>query len=277
MIIFYKKEVIRLFFVLILTVLEINILIFRKSEYIFISTIYAKNQTHYQFDLNHKIQKLTQFYDAHSQCLIQLQQQLSENQQDIDILRGNIQDIQHHISEIMHKQNEICNKLNHVLQENNLQLSSNNTKQLPICNNKAINIESHDLSKHERSDNDSSAVDYRMAVALVLEKKQYAQAIQAFQDFIKNHPKSHYQPNAYYWLGQLYYNQGKKNDASYYFAWVVKNYPKSLKASDALLKIGIIMQETNQQDKAKTIYRQIDKLYPNSDSAKQAKKRLERL
>ncbi len=44
----------------------------------------------------------------------------------------------------------------------------------------------------------------------------------AFQNFIKNYPDSTYLPNANYWLGQLNYNKGKKDDAAYYFASVVK-------------------------------------------------------
>lgn len=62
-------------------------------------------------------------------------------------------------------------------------------------------------------------------------KKQYDQAISAFQSFVKQYPKSTYQPNANYWLGQLFYNKGKKDDAAYYFAVVVKNYAKSPKAA----------------------------------------------
>lgn len=52
--------------------------------------------------------------------------------------------------------------------------------------------------------------DYNAAVSLALEKKQYDEAIAAFQSFVKKYPDSTYQPNANYWLGQLYYNKGKK-------------------------------------------------------------------
>lgn len=104
-------------------------------------------------------------------------------------------------------------------------------------------------------------------------KKQYDQAISAFQAFIKQYPKSTYLPNANYWLGQLYYNKGKKEDAAYYYAVVVKSYPKSPKAPDAMYKVGVIMQEKGQADKAKAVYQQVIKSYPTSDAAKQAKKR----
>ncbi|URJ31059.1 tol-pal system protein YbgF [Blochmannia endosymbiont of Camponotus sp.] len=230
--------------------------------------VYAKNTNNKTYK-NHSINQLHQISDAHSQCLIQIQQQLAENQQDIDILRGYIQDMQHHISEIINNQNESCQKINNILKQySDKHCSNNDSDTLSINSN---------TQKHQEINNaiiiDADTA-YKKAVLLVLEKKQYNQAIEAFQNFIKNYPKSTYQANSHYWLGQLYYNKGNKDDASYYFALVVKNYPKSIKASDALLKIGIIMQETEQKDKAKAIYRQVGKLYPNSDAAKQAQKRL---
>lgn len=271
MIIFCKKRFI-LFVLLMLFFLEKNVFLINKPAYASICSICSKNKVNSKIESTHKIQQLTQIFDAHSQCLIQLQQQLSENQQDISIVRGNIQDIQHHILEIVRDQKEIYNKLNQILNDNK-QLSHHNEKQFLESNHNNIECFINENIDNKKSNN-NDVTDYKISVALVLEKKQYTKAIQAFQDFIKNHPQSCYQANAHYWLGQLYYNQGRKKDASYHFAWVVKNYPQSLKASDALLKIGMIMQETDQKDKAKTIYRQINKLYPNSDSAKQAQKRL---
>lgn len=240
------------------------------------SDVCSKKPLNYQTIINQQLKQLTQISDAHSQCLIQLQQQLSDNQQDLDVLRGHIQNIQHHIAEIINSQKESHQKISQILNKNsNIKLFGDNAKQLPNIDNLKIDLyNNNNVKKNVINPMDS---DYKLAVELVLEKKQYVQAIQAFQSFITKYPKSHYQANAHYWLGQLYYNQGNKHDASYYFALVVKNYAKSSKASDALLKIGIIMQETNQIDKAKTIYRQVGKLYPNSDASKQAQKRLLRL
>ncbi|WHL24786.1 MAG: tol-pal system protein YbgF [Candidatus Blochmannia vicinus] len=241
------------------------------TEYVNITNynvIYAKDSNN-KIYRNQSINQLHQISDVHSQCLIQIQQQLAENQQDIDTLRGYIQDMQHHISEIINNQNESCQKINNILkQHNNIHYSTDESDKSSISSN----------TKKNKEINNTIIIDadtaYKKAVLLVLEKKQYNQAIEAFQNFIKKYPKSIYQSNSHYWLGQLYYNKGNKDDASYHFALVVKNYPKSIKASDALLKIGIIMQETEQKDKAKTIYRQVGKLYPNSDAAKQAQKRL---
>ncbi len=76
------------------------------------------------------------------------------------------------------------------------------------------------------------------------------------------YPDSTYQPNANYWLGQLNYNKGEKDDAAFYFASVVKNYPKSPKAPDAMFKVGVIMQDKGDTAKAKAVYQQVINKFP---------------
>lgn len=261
-----KKLIFELYiFLLIILIYNFNIIV---------GCVYAHHFNHKTYNFDKNINILHHISNAHSECLIQIQQQLSKNQHDLNILRGDIQDIQHHILQINNNQKETYKKLNEILNNydktytnnnNNLQLSTKSKlTTLPVIKNTNTILDMHEHS-------------YKQAVSLVLDNKKYDQAIHAFQIFIKNYPNSHYQSNAHYWLGQLYYNKNNKDQASYYFALVTKNYPKSLKAPDALLKIGIIMQESNQTDKAKIIYRQIGKLYPTSNAAKQAQKRLKHL
>ncbi|MFC3394978.1 cell division protein CpoB [Brenneria rubrifaciens] len=213
-----------------------------------------------------RVTQLERISNAHSQLLTQLQQQLSDTQRDIDNLRGQIQESQYQLNQVVERQKQIYQQIDGL----SSQSSAMPTDRSPTAgtdagaaNNAAPATTSGDVNS-----------DYNEAVALVLEKKQYDQAISAFQAFVKKYPDSTYQPNANYWLGQLNYNKGKKDDAAYYFANVVKNYPKSPKSAEALLKVGVIMQEKGQLDKAKAVYQQVVKMYPNTESAKQAQKRL---
>ena len=73
-------------------------------------------------------------------------------------------------------------------------------------------------------------------------------------------------PNVNYWLGQLCYKQGRKDDASFYFAVVVKDYPKSAKAADSLYKIGVILLEKGEKAKAKAVFEQVIIQYPKEKS-----------
>lgn len=221
-----------------------------------------------------RVTQLEHIYNAYSQLLTHFQQQLADNQRDIDLLRGQIQENQYQLSKVSERQKQIHQQID--------SLSSRTQVLSADGQPRAVDSSSQSASMVVPADNASSSsrdanTEYNEAVALVLKKKQYDQAISIFQDFVKHYPDSTYQPNANYWLGQLNYNKGKKDDAAYYFALVVKKYPKSPKAPDALLKVGVIMQEKGQKDKARIVYQQVGKLYPSANAAKQAQKRLAEL
>ncbi|QHP79724.1 cell division protein CpoB [Pectobacterium odoriferum] len=215
-----------------------------------------------------RVTQLERISNAHSQLLTQLQQQLSDNQRDIDSLRGQIQESQYQLNQVVERQKQIYQQID------GLSSPSSSTPTTDGAPAAAAGTDTGAANTAAPASTGDANTDYNAAVALVLEKKQYDQAISAFQAFVKKYPDSTYQPNANYWLGQLNYNKGKKDDAAYYFANVVKNYPKSPKSSEALLKVGVIMQEKGQVDKAKAVYQQVVKMYPNTESAKQAQKRL---
>lgn len=211
-----------------------------------------------------RITQLERISNAHGQLLTQLQQQLSDSQRDIDTLRGQIQTNQYQLEQIVERQKIILQQID--------ELGSKGSSAATSSNNTSTATTATSTASTASTGNEKQ--DYDNAVKLALEKKQYDDAITAFQSFVKQYPKSTYQPNANYWLGQLNYNKGKKDDASYYFATVVKDYPKSPKASESMLKVGIIMQEKGEKDKAKAVYQRVISAYANSASAKQAEKRL---
>ncbi|MCW0352889.1 cell division protein CpoB [Pantoea ananatis] len=225
-----------------------------------------------------RVTSLERISNAQAQLMQQLQQQMSDNQRDIDSLRGEIQQNTYQLNQVVERQKQIYQQID--------SLSSNNSNASQSTAGAGDNA---GAGAAPASGTDSGAAaasgsapvqsgdansDYNAAVALILEKKQYDQAITALQAWVKRYPDSTYQPNANYWLGQLFYNKGKKDDAAYYYATVVKQYPKSPKAAEALLKVGVIMQEKNDTAKAKAVYQQVIKLYPDTESAKQAQKRL---
>lgn len=222
-----------------------------------------------------RVTSLERISNAHSQLLTQLQQQLSDSQRDIDSLRGQIQENQYQLSQVVDRQKQIYQQMDSLSSQG----SAGNANAAAsgaaagAAAGAATDSSTTAPAQAPASTGDENS-DYNAAVSLALEKKQYDQAISAFQAFIKQYPKSTYLPNANYWLGQLYYNKGKKDDAAYFYAVVVKNFPKSPKSSDAMYKVGVIMQEKGQVDKAKAVYSQVVKQYPNTDAAKQAQKRL---
>ncbi|CAM4054477.1 tol-pal system protein YbgF [Klebsiella pneumoniae] len=199
-----------------------------------------------------RVTQLERISNAHSQLLTQLQQQLSDNQTDIDSLRGQIQENQYQLNQIVERQKQI------LLQIDSLSSGGGAASGAPAMTGDAN-------------------TDYNAAIALVKDASRQDDAMVAFQNFVKKYPDSTYQPNANYWLGQLNYNKGRKDDAAFYFASVVKNYPKSPKAPDAMFKVGVIMQDKGDTAKAKAVYQQVINKFPGTDGAKQAQKRLNAL
>uniref|UniRef100_A0A3B0LWW8 Cell division coordinator CpoB n=1 Tax=Arsenophonus endosymbiont of Trialeurodes vaporariorum TaxID=235567 RepID=A0A3B0LWW8_9GAMM len=199
--------------------------------------------------------------NSQGQLLYQLQQQLSDAQRDIDTLRGQIQENQYQLSQVIERQKDLYTQLD------SLTTGANKVKASTDSSNNAVVTAKPANEKAE----------YDAAVALAIKsksKQQIAQAISSFQHFIKIYPKSNYQPNANYWLGQLNCNQGNKDDAAFYFATVVKNYPNLAKGAESLYKVGLLMQEKGQNDKARVVYQQVIKAYSGSPSAKLAEKKL---
>ncbi|TBL72506.1 cell division protein CpoB [Obesumbacterium proteus] len=224
-----------------------------------------------------RVTSLERITNAQGQLFSQLQQQLSDNQRDIDSLRGQIQESQYQLNQVVERQKQILLQLDSQGSANtgaaaaDSAASASTGSDASSATAAATTTPAADTAPASSGD---ANTDYNRAVDLVLVKKQNDQAITAFQSFVKQYPDSTYQPNANYWLGQLFYNKGKKDDSAYYFAVVVKNYPKSPKAPDAMYKVGVIMQEKGQADKAKAVYQQVIKQYPTSDAAKQAQKRI---
>ncbi|EOL9019108.1 cell division protein CpoB [Cronobacter dublinensis] len=216
-----------------------------------------------------RVVQLERISNAHSQLLTQLQQQLSDNQSDIDALRGQIQENQYQLNQIVERQKQILLQMDS-LSNGNGGAAAAQTGAAPAAPDAGASAPAASAPTQSGDAN----TDYNAAIALVQDKSRQDEAITAFSNFIKQYPDSTYQPNAHYWLGQLNYNKGKKDDAAYYFASVVKNYPKSPKAADAMFKVGVIMQDKGDTAKAKAVYQQVVSKYPGTEGAKQAQKRL---
>lgn len=216
-----------------------------------------------------RVTQLERISNAHSQLLTQLQQQLTDNQSDIDTLRGQIQENQYQLNQVVERQKQI------LLQMDSLSSGGGAAAQPATGDqNGAASPDAGAATSGAPVQSGDANTDYNAAIALVQDKSRQDDALMAFQNFVKKYPDSTYQPNANYWLGQLNYNKGKKDDAAYYFANVVKNYPKSPKAADAMFKVGVIMQDKGDTAKAKAVYQQVINKYPGTDGAKQAQKRL---
>ena len=222
-----------------------------------------------------RVTTLERISNAQSQLLQQLQQQLSDTQSDIDALRGEIQQNSYQLNQVVERQKQLYQQID-ALSSSGAAAPAANATESGSSTPSPAQGESADASAAGQVGTQTGDVnkDYNAAVDLILKQNKPDDALVALQAWVKKYPDSTYQPNANYWLGQLYFNKGQKDDAAYYFATVVKKYPKSPKSAEALLKIGTIMKDKQQLDKAKAVWQQVVQLYPNTPSAKAAQKAL---
>ena len=115
--------------------------------------------------------------------------------------------------------------------------------------------------------------DYLKAFGLY-SANNFPAAIEAFESFFKNNPRSDYAANALYWIGECHYTLSDLPKAKEAFLKVSESYPKSSKTPDALLKLGYTLSALNEKEKAAGIFERIITSYPSSTAAIKARERL---
>nr|WP_252860729.1 YbgF trimerization domain-containing protein [Edwardsiella ictaluri] len=139
-----------------------------------------------------RVTSLERITNAQGQLLTQLQQQLSDNQRDIDTLRGQIQENQYQLNQIEERQKQIYQQMDSLSSGSAPQGASASSSAATSAPQVAEANPPAAAQQAAASGGDAN-VDYNRAVDLVLVKKQNDQAISAFQTFIKQYPDSTYQ------------------------------------------------------------------------------------
>lgn len=93
---------------------------------------------------------------------------------------------------------------------------------------------------------------YDVAYSLV-PKRQYAEALSAFQMFLLDYPDGKYAPNAYYWLGELYLviKPADLEASRQSFTQLLELYPKHPKEADAMYKLATVYYLKDNKEKSR--------------------------
>ncbi len=102
----------------------------------------------------------------------------------------------------------------------------------------------------------------------------YQGAIVAFQNFIKQYPKSNLAPRAQYWIGDSYFNLRDLKLAIASQQALIKTYPDSPSVPDAMLNIASSQIEMGESITGRRTLEDLVAKYPVSDAADKAKRRL---
>ncbi len=102
----------------------------------------------------------------------------------------------------------------------------------------------------------------------------YQGAIVAFQNFIRQYPKSTLAPRAQYWIGDSYFNLRDFKLAIGSQQTLLKTYPDSPTVPDAMLNIASSQIEMGEGANGKRTLEDLVTRFPVSEAAEKAKRRL---
>lgn len=102
----------------------------------------------------------------------------------------------------------------------------------------------------------------------------YQGAIVAFQNFIKQYPKSNLAPRAQYWIGDSYFNLRDFRLAIASQQALIKTYPDSPTVPDAMLNMASSQIEMGESAAGRKTLEELMAKFPISDAADKAKRRL---
>ena len=101
--------------------------------------------------------------------------------------------------------------------------------------------------------------------------KEYDKAAGLWRDVAKSYPKHALASNAYFWLGEAYFQKGDWGQAVLNYNEVADKFPKSNKAPSAMLKMGMAFQKLNKKEAARLMFQDLIKKHPDSAEARRAK------
>lgn len=116
---------------------------------------------------------------------------------------------------------------------------------------------------------------YNTAYKLLLERP--AQAVPAFEEFLRRYPNHPLAANAQYWLAEALYAQNNYARAADEFMKVLQRYKNSAKAPDAALKMGYAFYELKRWEMARQSLEDTVEYFPNSNAARLAQARIEQM
>ncbi|MDR9467298.1 tol-pal system protein YbgF [Marinospirillum sp.] len=206
--------------------------------------------------------------------------QLEQLQAEVQSLRNKVEKQEEVISRMQDEQRRRYIDLDERLQDHNKRINELEEEdtlptKAPAANSITEPLPTSNTSDSGNKDQLSAREAYAKAYQLVPER-QFDEAIQAFQDFIRKYPESQLVGNGYYWIGEIHMAQNRTREAEKMFEAVVRRYPDSFKIADSKYKLGLIRSRYGNEDQAKEIMESIIAEYPREPAAELARTWLNR-
>jgi tol-pal system protein YbgF len=236
-------------------------------------------------ELETRIKQLERKLDSRS--LVDLLEQVSNLQSEIQQLRGDIEVQTHSMENLQKRQRDLYLDIDrrlHRLEAGGLQQPAAGIDSgvpapvapAPDATGTAARSAGTKASAAAALNPAEQRKDYDRALEQ-LKDGRYNEASAAFKTFLEKYPGSSYADNAQYWLGEVFYVTRQFQSALNEFGEVLSNHPDSPKVADAKLKMGYIQYELKDWAKAQELLNQVVKAFPGTTTARLAQERLDRM
>ena len=112
--------------------------------------------------------------------------------------------------------------------------------------------------------------DYAQAFKLA-QDEEIDSAIISFDRLISDYPNGELTPNAFYWLGQLYFIRMEYEKSRQSFAQLLNLYPSHQKVPDTLYKLGVTYHRLGDAERCNQLLDRVQQEFPRSPAAGLAK------
>jgi len=195
--------------------------------------------------------------------------QLQQLQQEVMQLRGMVEEQSFQIQQLQQRQQQL--EANPAGARPFASSSSPDQSAQAISADMPANAEPVQSAAVIPLDNTGDEDAYRAAYNLIKAQK-FDQAVVAFQDFVKSYPGSRFEPNAYYWLGELHLQIQDFDASREAYTSLVEKYPDNSKVADARYKLAKVHFLKGEKSKSRDMLKTVIASYPGTATAQAAQK-----
>ena len=202
-------------------------------------------------ELNSRIERL----EASSRGQLELASQNELLRAEIAKLHGQIEVLQHEVTSIKQRQRDFYVDLDDRVRRIESARGAAAATAAPPADPAAVSAE------------------YEAALSL-LKEARYRDALNGFEQFIKQHPHSDFLPGAHFWAGNAALQAKEVAAASTHFNAVLNTWPADPIAPDAMLGLANSQQALGDAKTAQDTLKALVERFPDSSAAQTARQRL---
>jgi len=214
-----------------------------------------------QLSSEQRISQLEQKNLTQNQLLKEMSMQMIELQKENKELRGIIEEHEFKLQQIQDRQRDLYRDIENRLSALPAAGATPSAAQTsPTVENKVISPDTQNNVRQAVTSSGGERGEFEEAFKLV-RNREYSNAIASFEAFLVKYPSGSYSDNARFWIGQVYFAQGKLDDAEKQFNMLRADYPDSSKMSATMIKLAEIKVRQEKWEEAKAIYNEVVNKY----------------